>query len=129
MSFGISARREAVLVLESGDLLARRDPPVLLPVHADEHVALLEVGAIQLSRRMRPRTELEHHRGEPQSLDRGARGAALGFELLQGGADEDPQPLIRGADHGVDGAFHHGDLVGVTGMPSHRPAILPLCGQ
>ena len=45
---GHVARGEPVLVLEARDLLAGRDPAVLLPVDADEHVALLQVGAVQL---------------------------------------------------------------------------------
>ena len=49
------SRRQPVLVLEAGDLLTGRDPAVLLPVDADEHVALLEVGPVQLPRRVRPR--------------------------------------------------------------------------
>ena len=77
MSFGIDARGEAVLVLEARDLLVGRDPAVALAVDADEDVALREVGAVQLARRMRPRAELEHHRREAQPLDRGAHGAAL----------------------------------------------------
>jgi len=38
-----------VLVLEPGDALARRDPTVAVGVHADEDVALVEVGAVQVA--------------------------------------------------------------------------------
>jgi hypothetical protein len=37
---------QGVLVLQAGQLLARRDPPVALPVQADEDVALLQVGTV-----------------------------------------------------------------------------------
>ena len=73
---------ERPLVLEARHLLTRRDPPVLLPVHADEDVALLEVGPVQRTRRIRARAELEHHRGEGEPLDRGAGGATLGRQFL-----------------------------------------------
>jgi hypothetical protein len=75
--------REVVLVLEPGHLLLRRHPAVLLPVQTDEHVALLQVGAIQLPGRMRPGAELEHHGCEAQLLDGGARGVALRGQFLQ----------------------------------------------
>ena len=90
--------REPVLVLEAGDLLVGRDPAVVLPVDPHEDVALVEVGAVQLLRRMRPGTELEHDRCEAQPFDRGACGTALGLELLQGRAHEDAQPLVGRAD-------------------------------
>ena len=107
-------RRESVLVLEAGHLLAGGDPAVLLPVHADEHVALLEIGAVHLPRGVRPSSELEHDGGQVQPLDRGARGDTFGLELLEGRADEDPQSLVGGADDARlrgarhrDGTFHH----------------------
>ena len=53
--------REVPLVFQARYALSRRDPPVLLPVQAHEDVALLEVGAVERSGRMRPGTELEHH--------------------------------------------------------------------
>ena len=90
--------REVPLVLEARHLLARGDPAVLLPVDADEDVALLEVGAVQLARRMRPRAELEHHRREGEPLDRGPRGAPLGRQLLQRRADEHAQALVGRPD-------------------------------
>ena len=100
-------RREPVLVLEAGDLLTRRDPAVLLPVDAHEHVALREVGAIQLLRRVRPRPELEHHRREVQPFDRAARGGAFRFQFAEGGADEDPQALVWRSDHWRGGRTVH----------------------
>ncbi len=97
-------RREVVLVLEPGDLLARRDPAVAVGVDPDEHVALGEVRAVQLPRGMRPRAEFEHHRRELHLLDRGAHGPPLVGQLVQGRTDEDPQPLVGGPDHG---RVHH----------------------
>ena len=117
------ARGEPVLVLEAGDLVARRDPAVVLPVDADEDVALLQVGAVELLRRMRPSTELEHDRREVQPLDRGARGSALGLELLQGRADEDPEPLVGRADRESGGAVDHGDAVDVARAPVRRGSM------
>ena len=77
------ARREPVLVLEPRDLLTGADPAVLLPVDAHEHVALREVGAVQLPRRVRPRPELEHHRREVQPFDRPARGGAFRLQFAE----------------------------------------------
>gem|GEM_PF-5805461 len=90
-----------VVELEVGDLLAWRDPAVALPVDRDEDMALLEVGAVQLARRMGPGAELEHHRREVQPLDRLSGGLSLLRQLLQRRADEDPQALVRGADDAV----------------------------
>jgi hypothetical protein len=39
---------------------------------------------------MGPGAQFEHDRRQVQALDRGARRAALGLELLEGGTDEDP---------------------------------------
>ena len=52
------------LVLDPGELRARCDPAVALPVDADEDVALVEVGAIEVVRPVRPRTQLEAHRDQ-----------------------------------------------------------------
>jgi hypothetical protein len=57
--------RELVLVFQSRDLLARRDPPVALPVDADEHLALRQVGPVYRLRWVRPGAEFEHHRHQP----------------------------------------------------------------
>ncbi len=70
-------RGEVVLVLESRDLLARRDPAVAVGVDADEHVALRQVRPVELARGMRPRPELEHHRRQAHALDGGAHGRAV----------------------------------------------------
>ena len=61
------SRRQEVLVLQPGHLLPRRDPAVALPVHADEDLALRQVRTVNLPRRMRPGTQLEHHRHQPQT--------------------------------------------------------------
>jgi len=55
---------EEVLVLEAGHLFAGSDPAVAFPVDAEEDVALGEVGAVEVPRRMRAGAELEHHGGE-----------------------------------------------------------------
>ena len=107
--------REVPLVLETRHLLARRDPAVLLPVDADEDVALLEVGAVQLARRMRPRAELEHHRRHRQPLDRRPRRSPLRRQLLQRRADEDPQALVGRPDD--------------TGDPVHAASLRPRVGD
>ena len=94
------ARGEAVLVLEAGDLLAGGDPAVLLPVDADEHVAL------RRGRRGRARAAGAAARRARTSPARGAaarsrraRRARSGSSSFEGRADEDPQPLVGRADH------------------------------
>ena len=103
---------EVVLVLEARDLLVGRDPAVALAVDADEHVALLEVGAVELAGRMRAGAELEHDRRQAQPLDRGARRAALVGEFAQGRAHEHPDPLVGRADRRAlddpQSCAHHG---------------------
>jgi hypothetical protein len=91
-------RGAEVLVLQPGDRLVRRHPAVALPVDPHEHVALREVGAVQAAWRVGSGAELEHHRCEVQLLDGTAHRGSLRRELLQRGADEDTQPLIRRAD-------------------------------
>ena len=76
-------RREVVFVLQSRDFLAGRDPAVLLPVQADEDVALVEIGAVQRARRVGSGTELEHHRGEGQSFNCSASGPTFRRQLTQ----------------------------------------------
>ena len=66
---GHRARGEVVLVLQPRDLFAGRHPPVAVGVDADEHVALREIGAVQLAGRVRPRAELEHDGREVHALD------------------------------------------------------------
>src|SRR5690606_37156203 len=46
------AGRQAVLLLEPGDACLGRDPAVRLAVDAHEHVALPQVGAVDLGRRV-----------------------------------------------------------------------------
>jgi hypothetical protein len=82
-------RAEVVLVLEARDLLLRRDPAVPLPVQAEEDVALVEIGAVELARRMRAGAQLEHHGCEVQALDGVPSRPSLVGQLLEGGGDED----------------------------------------
>ena len=63
--------RQPELVLETRDVHVRPDPSVALPIQADEDVGLREVRPIELARRMRPSTELEHDRRQPEGRDRG----------------------------------------------------------
>ena len=56
---------EVVLVLEPRDALAGGDPAVVPAVDADEDVALVEIGAIQVAWRMRSGAELEQNGGQP----------------------------------------------------------------
>ena len=90
--------RQAVLVFEARDLLVGSDPAVALPVQPDEDVALGEVGAVQRARRMRPRAQLEHDRGEVKRLDRSTSRFALGLQFAESGAQEDPDALVGSAD-------------------------------
>jgi len=62
--------RQLELILQPRDLHARADPPVPLPVQPDEHVALRQVSPVQLARGVRPRPQLEHHRGQPHAAPR-----------------------------------------------------------
>ena len=91
-SFGIEQHRltggQAVLVLEAGDVHAGGDPAVALPVDADEHLALLEVGEDASARYMLPRrvgtgARLVPHRNQVQALDGAPGGRALIGQLLQ----------------------------------------------
>ena len=104
---GHIGRREVVFVLESRDLLVGSDPPVAVGVDAHEHVALREVGAVQLAWRVRARAELEHDRGEAQALDGGAHGRPLRGEFVQRRTDEHPQALVGSADHRLSCPRHH----------------------
>src|SRR5262249_29953122 len=83
-----------VFVLQAGDHLARRDPPVALPVDADEDVTLIEIRPIEVARRMRPGTELEQDGRQVQMPDGILRGGAFLSELSERGADEDAHALI-----------------------------------
>jgi hypothetical protein len=58
--------RQLELLLDAGQIHVRADLAVALPVEAYEHVALLQIGPIQLLRRVWPRPRLEHHRRQPQ---------------------------------------------------------------
>ena len=75
-----------------------RDPPVALPVDADEHVGLGQVRAVERPRRVGSRAELEHHRREPELLHRRTRPPAFVGELAERRRDEDAQPLIGSPD-------------------------------
>ena len=97
--------REVVLVLEPETSSSGRDPAVAVAVDADEDVALREVGAVELARRMRPGAELEHHRGQPHPLDRRAHGPPLVGELAQGRAHEHAQ--IRWSGVRITSALRH----------------------
>jgi len=90
--------RESILVLETRYLLAGRYPAVALPVDADEHLALFEVGAVEILRRVRAGADLEQHGSQLQPFDRRACSRALGPELLQRRRHEDAQSLVRGQD-------------------------------
>ena len=91
--------RQLELVLQTRDLHARPDPPVPLPVQADEHITLRQVRPIQLLRRVRPRPELEHHRRQPQRRDGPRHCLPLLRELAQRGTHEHPQTTVRSPDH------------------------------
>ena len=81
--------REPKLIFQAGDVHARPDPAVTLPVEADEDVGLRQVGPVQLPWWVWSSAELEHHRRQPKRRDRASdRGAFLG-ELDQRGAHED----------------------------------------
>ena len=71
------------LVLQAGDVHAGPDPAITLPVDPHENVGLLQVGPVHRLRRVRPRPRLEHHRRQPQLLDRPPHHAALGGQFLQ----------------------------------------------
>ena len=92
-------RRQQVLILQPGNLFPRRDPAIALPVHAHEHLALRQVRAVYLARRVRPGAQLEHHRHQPQTGHRVPHCLPLSGQFLQRGTHKDPQPLVRRADH------------------------------
>jgi hypothetical protein len=56
--------------IEARNGFVRRDPPVALPVNANEHVALRQVRTIEIPRRVWARTRLEHYWCEANTLDR-----------------------------------------------------------
>ncbi len=90
--------RQLELVLQTRDVHARADPPVPLPVQADEHVTLRQVRPVELLRRVRPGPELEHHRRQPQRRDRPRHRLPLLRHLAERGAHEHPQTLVRRPD-------------------------------
>jgi len=61
--------RQLEFLLQPRHRHAGVDAPVALPVQPDEDVALGQVGPVQRPRRVRPRPQLEQHRGEPQHRD------------------------------------------------------------
>jgi hypothetical protein len=83
-----------VLVLQPGDGLAGSDPAVLLPVDAQEDVALPQVGQVEILRGDGGVHQLEQDRSEVKPLHRLADGNALGRQLLHRGTDEDPDSLV-----------------------------------
>ena len=97
---------EVVLVLEAGDVFFGSDPPVAGAVDADEHVALREVGPVEVPRRMRAGAQLEHHGRESQALDGRPHCFTFVSELAQGRAHEHPDPLVGCADHGGSSPSH-----------------------
>ena len=109
---GHLARGEVVLVLEAGDVLAGGDPPVAVGVDPDEHVALREVGAVQLAGRMRAGAELEHDRGQAHAFDGRADGRPFLCEFAQGRTHEHPDPLVGRADHGLSRPSHEHIMAG-----------------
>ncbi len=96
---GEFARAQVVLVFESGDLLIGSHPSVALPVQADEDIALIQIGAIELARGVGSGPQLEHHRRKVQAFYGSASRPSFGCEFLKCGTDEDPQPLIRRANN------------------------------
>lgn len=93
--------RKQVLVLQTRHTLARRHPPIALPVDAHEDVALREIGPVQVARGVRPRAEFEHHGRKPEPRDRAADGAALLGELLEGRRHEDTDATVRCGDRSL----------------------------
>jgi hypothetical protein len=91
--------REPELVLETGDLHVRRDPSVAFAIDRNEDVTLLEVGAIEVARRVRACPQLEEDGRETQALDRGSNSGTLRGEFLERGAHEHPHALVRSGDH------------------------------
>ena len=85
-------------VLQARDIHVGRHPAVALPVNPDEHGALLEIGAVEGPRRVRPRPLLEHHRRQVQALDRFSGRRALGGQLRERRGNEHPQALVRRSD-------------------------------
>ena len=92
--------REQVLVFQAGYRFPRCRPAVALPVDPDEDLALGQVSAVDLARRVRPGAQLEHHRDQPQADHGVSHGLPLGGELPRRRAGEDPDPLIGSTDHG-----------------------------
>src|SRR5262249_48806510 len=109
------------------------------PVQTDEDVALGKVGPIQVLRRVRSRSLLEHHRYEPERRDGHRSSAPLVGKLTQRRADEHSQTLIWCPDYRCTGqsrVYHwllalqdhtlvcHPALVGES--PKHRRQIVGL---
>ena len=96
--------RKTVLVLQSRDVLARSHPSVSLAVEPHEDVALREVGAVQVARRMRARAELEHHGSEVELLDGRTHRASLDREFAERRTHEHAQALVGSTDRRIGGA-------------------------
>ena len=73
--------RTQVLVLDPEDLGLRRNPSIALPVDPDEDMALLEVRAVEVLRRVRTSAELEQNGYQVERLDGGACRRPLGSQL------------------------------------------------
>jgi hypothetical protein len=101
------------LLLQPRDLHAGAELSVALPVHADEDVALGQVGPVQLLRRVRPRSQSEHHRRQPQRRNGPLhRPPLLGqlAPLAHCRAHEHPETLVSPRRTIVPGEHHRVSL-------------------
>ena len=86
--------RQLELVFQPGELHAGADLSIALPVQPDEDVALSQVRPVQLTWRVWPRTQLEHHRREPHRRNSTGYSPALISKLADGRAHEHSQTLV-----------------------------------
>lgn len=95
------------------------------PVNPGEHFGLSEIGPVELTGRVRPCPELDHHRAR-WSLVVAPRTEALGCELPEGRGHEDPEPPIGGLMHdlssGVPGAGSTITVARLMAPPRRRTA-------
>ena len=111
------------LVLDPGDGRVRCHPAVALPVDAHEHVALVEIRAIQLVGAVRTRADLEPHRGHAQRSHGGLDRVALRRELPQRRGDEDPDTSVRRENR--DWFRHRAELYLAAGVRASTALRLP----